>query len=123
MFHRKLKEENFILKQEVAELKKLLQENKLPLIQYNIEDRSPSDTLERKAYMTRVALFFQEIFNDRLKLMISEQQQELSNPTNPEKYDQFIKGTINALSLLLDWGDQCINEHLADNQNKNNGEV
>lgn len=95
----------------------------LPVLDYNTGDPSPSDQEERKSYVGRVAGIFQDIFIKKIQHMIAEQQRELSNPTHSHEQDVFIKANINALSLLLDYGDECINEHISNNNKENNGEI
>ena len=109
--------ENYNLTKINRTLKKELEENtrsQLKLkIDYRFEDPSPLVQQERAGYVARVAAFYKEVLEPKLKHMISEQQAELSVPTSPRDLDLINKGSINAFSLLMDWGEEMINEHVA----------
>jgi hypothetical protein len=79
----------------------------------SIDDGSPVNPIERMEYTGRVSGFFKDIFEKKIYSMLTEQHNELANPLNTRDTDLQIKGTINALSLLLDWGDECMSEYLS----------
>lgn len=88
-------------------------QQKLVKVDYNLEDPSPIEQDKRREYVGRVAGFYKDILEPKIHSMISEIQRDLSNPANTEKMDTYNKATVNALSLLLDWGDEMVNEHLS----------
>lgn len=86
-----------------------------------VDDGEPTDIKERREYVGRVAGFFSDILNKKLDAMIVQQHQALANPLNSREEDISIKANINALSLIYDWGDACLLEHL--DNGKNNPET
>lgn len=85
----------------------------LNFVDIPIDDGSPVDQDQRKEYTARVSGFFSDIMEARIKYMIGQQMKMLQNPDNSREADLFIKANINALSLLLDWGDECLNEYMS----------
>lgn len=79
---------------------------------FKVDDGSPTDPLERKEYCGRISGFFSDIMKSKLESMIALQMQELTNLENSKEKDLFIKANINALSLLLDWGDDALREFM-----------
>lgn len=99
------------------ELQKRIQELenqpfRLLKVPYNMDDPSPLSREERASYVARVAGFYKDIFETKVTHMISDLQKELSNPLSSREMDIYVKATINALSLLMDWGDEMVNEQL-----------
>jgi len=112
-----LERENAILNSRIAVYEQELISKNNPLVLYRMDDPSPDDSEERYGYLAKVVGFFTDVFENKLKHMVSQQQSELSNPANSDKVDMLHKGTINSLSLLLDWGDECKNEMMSKAKN------
>lgn len=81
------------------------------LIKRGLDDGSPNNTEERKAYTAMVSASFDGFLRVRIEYMIRKQEEELRNPMGAREQDLFHKGTINALALLLDWGDEMQQEY------------
>jgi hypothetical protein len=76
-----------------------------------LDDGSPRGHNERIAYCAQVVGAFTGFLKVRLEYMIRQQEAELRNPMGAREQDLFHKGSINAFSLLLDWGDEIQNEY------------
>lgn len=81
----------------------------------DIGDPEPTDVEARKAYVTEVATFFRKFGNAKLQYLISQLLGQLMSPLNKREDDVIIKGTINALSKVLDWADVMIAEEASNN--------
>lgn len=79
----------------------------------DIGDPEPSDVEVRKAYVAQVSAFFTNFGNAKLNYLVGQLLKELMNPLNKREDDVIIKGTINALSKVLDWADAMIAEDAA----------
>jgi len=88
-------------------------QTKLNFVDIPTDDGSPVDQNERKEYTARVAGFFTDVLNKKLAHMIGEQRKMLEDPNNSREADLFIKANINALSLILDWGEECLTEYMS----------
>lgn len=91
------------------------------IINLNIDDGEPTDSLQRKEYIANVVSFFGSIMKPKLDSMIGQQYKLLGMPTNSREMDIFIKANINAMSLLLDWGDGCLLEHMQNIEDARDG--
>lgn len=92
--------------------KKIIKTKRVPPhLDYSLGDPEPTSDGERMEYAGRVNGFFIDILNKKIQYMISLQYQELADPTHSKDMDMFIKGTINGLSLLLDWGEEKAGEY------------
>lgn len=91
------------------------------IIKINVDDGEPIDSLQRKEYIANVVVFFGSIMKPKLESMIGKQHQLLATPTNSREMDIFIKANINAMSLLLDWGDACLLEHMQNIEDARDG--
>lgn len=80
-------------------------------VDFKVDDGSPVDRNERRQYIASVIGFYSLGFKNKLEHMISQQRAILDNPENSRETDLFIKANINAMSLMLDWGDECMAEH------------
>ncbi|MFW6283013.1 MAG: hypothetical protein ACOC1P_03095 [Minisyncoccales bacterium] len=80
--------------------------NNLPVIDTDLKDPSPNDKQARKAYTHSVRQFFEDIFEDKLKHMISNTQTMLSQTDNNETLDKILKGTIYSFREMLFWGER-----------------
>lgn len=83
-----------------------------------MDDPSPLSREERASYVARVAGFYKDIFEQKIIHIISQLQKELSDPRSSREMDMYVKANINALSLLMDWGDSMVNEQLDNITNK-----
>jgi hypothetical protein len=91
------------------------------IVNLNIDDGEPIDSLQRKEYIANVVTFFASIMKPKLENMIGQQYKLLGSPANSREMDIFIKANINAMSLLLDWGDSCLSEHIQNIEDARDG--
>lgn len=91
------------------------------IIKIDVDDGEPTDSLQRKEYISNVVVFFGSIMKPKLENMIGQQHKLLAMPTNSREMDIFIKANINAMSLLLDWGDACLLEHMQNIEDARDG--
>ena len=75
-------------------------------------DPEPSDPEARAAYVANVANFFTSYGTQKIDYLIANLARELISPLNKPEDDVRIKATINALSLILDWADTIVAEHM-----------
>lgn len=87
-------------------------------VTFDMDDGSPTEPIARREYVARVSGFYYDIFKKKLESLIARQQQELTNLNNSHETDLFHKANINAFSLLLDWGDEMLSEHMGYTQEK-----
>jgi len=93
-----------------------------PVVDLGAEDPEPNDAAQRKLYVAQAAAFHHDVMKKKLLKLISdtraqfEQINRESFGMKPSEYDLFLKGTINGLWLLHDWGDEMVNEQLANQQ-------
>lgn len=90
----------------------------LNLLETNVKDPAPTDSLERKEYVEKVAIAHAEILRPKLKQMIARCQADLSNTGNTRDADLEIKGAIFALNEIILWGDLMESERLSNLQSK-----
>lgn len=94
----------------------------LPVVDLDMGDPEPTDAATRKMYVARVAQFHHETMEPKLLSLISDargQFEQISRDLfglKPAEYDLFLKGTINGLWLIHEWGRSMVNEQLADTQ-------
>lgn len=86
---------------------------------FKIDDGEPTNPDERKGYVAQVSGFYNLILKKKLEAMIAEQVGALQNVQNSNEEDKIIKGTINGISLLMDWCDTMESEHLANKTEDN----
>lgn len=87
------------------------------IIKRGLDDGSPTGEDARKSYCAMLIGAFEGGLKSKIEYMIRLQQEEMSNPLSVREQDLFHKGTINALSLLLDWYGE-IQSEFASYQNK-----
>ena len=82
-------------------------------IRRGLDDGSPQagEQEARKQYCAIVSGAFDSFLRARIEYMIRQQERELCNPMGAREQDLFHKGTVNALSLLLNWGDEMAQEY------------
>lgn len=85
---------------------------KIDLVPIDLLDPAPADSQTRSEYMARVAGFYFDILEPKLKQMISSSYAVLEGENTPEQ-DNLLKGTIFALREIMRWGENCLNEHKA----------
>jgi len=105
----RLRQENFVLKE------KLRQDDKIPrpVLDVNIGDPAPENPVARREYIARCAAFHKDVLDQKMQHMISTVSSELVNIESSRDFDMVLKGTINALHLIREWGESTVNEHLA----------
>jgi hypothetical protein len=113
-----VQEENKKLKTEIF-ISKSKKELPHPLVGVDVEDPAPVQMEQRKLYVGQVAGFHKDIQKKKIISMISDarsQFEKINRETfgySQKEYDLFLKGTINGLWLIHDWGEAMINEHLS----------
>lgn len=112
-FFKSHKEELRLAKFEIFELEAKLKNIKRTVIDMSIGDPEPSEVVARREYVARVAAFHKDVLDKKIKAMISEVRAELEKIENTPKMDEILKGTCNALWLIYDWGEQCVNEMIS----------
>ncbi len=104
-----LKQENFLYREKLREQPKPVR----PVVDLNTGDPTPDKVDARREYVARVAAFHKDVMEQKIKSMVSLVREELSKAENSPQTDLFLKGTINALWLMYDWGEECVNEMLS----------
>ena len=103
-----------------------------PVVGMDVGDTSPIDSKERKMYVGQVAGFHKDVQQKKIVSMISEMREQFEKKNRDTfgytqaDYDLFLKGTINGLWLMHDWGETMVNEQLSyqvDDDGLNKGEV
>ncbi len=102
----------------------------IPVVKVNHEDPAPTDEGARSSYMSNFSKFYVDLLKPKIFHLIAQVREELdwNGLPNEEKryglvgmsrveFDAFLRGTSNAFKLLLEYGDQCVNED-ADYKNK-----
>jgi len=90
-----------------------------PILDVNIGDPIPSDTQKRKLYVAQVAGFHKDYLSPKVKQIINSLRGEFEKVNRDtfglpqSEYDLYLKGAINSLWLLHEWGDEMINEQIA----------
>jgi hypothetical protein len=90
-----------------------------PILDVNIGDPSPSDHEKRKLYVSQVAGFHKDYLAPKLKQIITTLRGDFEKVNRntfglpQHEYDLYLKGAINALWLLDEWGEEMINEQIA----------
>ena len=88
-------------------------------ITFRVDDGFPIDPQEQRAYVAEVSGFFERILRPKIENLIYLQTQALANPQNTREDDLYYKANINALSLILDWGDENHTAHISNIANPN----
>lgn len=86
---------------------------KTELVPCDLLDPSPTEVVERKAYVAKVAGFFQDVLNKKIYAMISASHSLLEDESLSEKQSDKILGSIYSLREFLHWGKTMLNEHLS----------
>lgn len=110
--YQQLIDENLELKKDILVLKnKVIRDT--TLIDTDIGDPSPRDKEPRAAYVAKVAGFFEEIFEKKLRHMISNTHNLMEQEENTEKQMDKLVGAVFSLRELLLWGRTMLNEHVS----------
>ena len=110
--YQKIANENAELKKDVLILKnKVLRDTSL--VDTDMGDPSPLEKEARMAYVARVSGFFQDIFEQKLKYMISNTHNLMEQEENTEKQMDKLVGAVFSLRELLLWGRNMLNEHVS----------
>ena len=99
---------------QVRTLKNALEEKNKVKIDVMVRDPVPSDSEARNAYVARVAGFFVDILEPKLKHMISNSYFVLEDTNNSQNVDNMLKGAIYAFREILLWGETLTNEYKGD---------
>lgn len=109
------KEKSLLLKADLIALQNEKKRER-PIIAVDEGDPSPSDSAKRKMYVAQVAGFHKDIQSPKIKHLIRNMREEFEKVNrdtfgySQQEYDLYLKGAINGLWLLYDWGEQAINE-------------
>jgi len=68
---------------------------------------------DRRAYMSQVSGMFQGGLKDKLNHLHLELRNQTGMFPLTERETDFFRSCINVVGLLLDWGEECVNEHHA----------
>lgn len=68
---------------------------------------------ERREYMAQIAVIFNGGLKDRLNYMQTQFKNQTGMFPLTERETDFFRSCINVVGLLLDWGEECVNEHHA----------
>lgn len=85
------------------------------LIDITLGDPTPTDSLERKAYVAAVAAFYKNYFEKKLNVMLMNIHNSLEPSDNDREYDMALKGSAYLCRELKLWGESMINEQVANN--------
>ena len=90
-----------------------------PVVDMGMEDPEPSDITQRKLFVGQAAGFHTDILKKKMLALISDargQFEQINRNTfglSQSEYDLFLKGTLNGLWLVHDWGEEMVNEVLS----------
>jgi len=73
----------------------------------------PAGADDRREYMAQVASIFHGGLRDKLNYMHSQFKNQTGMFPLSERETDFFRSCINVVGLLLDWGEECVNEHHA----------
>lgn len=76
-------------------------------------DPAPSDFGKRKSYVAQAANFHEAILGPKIIAKIAEVRARLEKIDNPRELDHQLKGTINGLWVIYDWGEEMKSEHMS----------
>lgn len=94
-----------------------------PHIDVDLGDPIPDDIPKRIQYVATAAGAHKDLYAPKIKHLINFMRDELSKVNRDtfgytqQDYDLYLKGAINGYWLLFEWGEQMINEQVA-NQNE-----
>ena len=101
---------------ELKERKK--QDEKLVFL---LEESIPVESNARKKYAAEIALFYNSVFEKKLKHFIGEQLVELALVGNTELMSNILRSNINCFRLIDTWMKKMTNEHLGNLEEMRNG--
>lgn len=87
------------------------------IIELDLGDPSPVDGVERKAYVAQVAGSYKNIWEPKLKQMISTTHSLMETPNT--ELDNYMRGVIYAFREIMKWGNAMCNEQIANNKGEN----
>ncbi len=117
-----------VVRAELAALKAEKRKER-PIISVDVGDPTPVDGGKRRMYVGSVAGFHKDYLGPKLKQMICKLREEFEKVNRdtfgyPQaEYDLYLKGAINFGWLLMEWGDEMINEQVAYQQGPDEGEI
>lgn len=108
-----LKDELRTVGEDNARLEREKRATMYPVIDFNMGDPSPVDSVQRALYVAQVAGLHKDILEPKLKQMISSTHQLLSEASNDRDFDQALKGALYFAWEFIRWGDRMVNEQVA----------
>jgi hypothetical protein len=107
------KEKGEIKHNEIKQLNKKLKKsiNERDLQEYI--NPVPAGAQERRDYMAQVAMIYHGGLRDKLNYMLTQFKNQTGMFPLTERETDFFRSCINVVGLLLDWGEECVNEHNA----------
>jgi len=105
--------------QQVAQLRAELSGLKARVEQYGPRPRDlvkylspvPEGETGRREYVAQVAGFFEGGLRDKLNYMHQQFRNQVGMFPLTERETDFFRACINVVGLMLDWGEECTNEH------------
>lgn len=95
-------------------------QQRIDIIDPSIEDPTPVNEDERRVYVTRYSELHTSFLQKKLFHLIGAVREALDTTkmaedfplfTSRSEYDSYLRGTSNAFKLLLDYGEQMVNEN------------
>lgn len=115
--------ENNLLKAKIIHLESELSKiQNRPHVPINLGDPIPDDQEKRKMYVAMAASAHKDTYGPKIMSIINMMREEFEKVNrdtfgySQEIYDHYLKGAINSLWLMYEWGESMINEQVA-NQN------
>lgn len=71
----------------------------------------PEGETGRREYVAQIAGFFEGGLRDKLNYMHNQFRNQTGMFPLTERETDFFRACINVVGLLLDWGEECVNEH------------
>jgi outer membrane murein-binding lipoprotein Lpp len=107
------------LEYEIKRLRKRLDKMPAERDLHNYYPPIPEGETQRREYMAQVAGFFEGGLKDKLNYMHSQFRNQTGMFPLTERETDFFRACINVVGLLLDWGEECVNEHRSNIANVN----
>lgn len=107
----RINKEKGALLSEVKDLKNKLVEREKIVIDFSLGEPKFRKSEERIAYISKVAGFYTDVLENKLKLMINNTHTEMEGTENNRDTDLILKGTVYALREILLWGETLTSEY------------
>lgn len=109
---KRMANERLVLEAQIVALKSR-EEKSNPIVDTSLGDPIPEDSEERRMYVAKVAGFFKETMEPKLKYMISTAHNMLESTSGDRDYDLVLKGVIYSFREMIKWGEAMLNEQLS----------